>query len=346
MILLDVCENPDVLRVVKLIRTVIDILKIAVPIILMVSLMIDFIKPLINEKDVFSKTGKQVLERIISALLIFFIPTFMETIFLATGSNPNSYTSCINNATTENIRIAYVKQAQRYVETANKSLARGDYNAAVVQVERLENSSEKEKLQSELKEILKKIEKKEEEEREKNKPKWPIYGNWGPGGVGLIGDGFMWPLTTPSSLTACFAGSDSIHRGAHGALDIAAADGIPVYASKAGTVTYSNYPGTYPSTPKNVTNAQAQCASFGGCGNSITISHGDGTSTQYCHLTTNSLTVKKGDYVEQGRMIGRVGSSGCSTGPHLHFAIYSGGAKVNPMRYVVPYQVSNPGACN
>ena len=346
MILLDVCENPDVLRVIKLIRNVIEILRIAVPIMLILSLMIDFIKPLITNKYILGKTGEQVIERIVAAMLIFFIPVFMTTIFDATGGNPDSYSSCITNATTENIKIAYAKQVRRYVDNANKTLSRGDYNAAVVQVEKLEDSSEKKKLENELAKILVKIEKKEEEEREKNKPRTATGGGpWPEAGVGLTGVGYVWPLTTPSSLTACFAGSDSIHKGAHGALDIAADEGTPVYAAKAGTVTYSNFPGTYLSYPKHVTDSKSQCPGFGGCGNYVTINHGDGSSTQYCHLTTNSITVRTGDYIEQGRMIGRVGTSGCSTGAHLHFAIYNGGVKVNPMGYVTPYLVSNPGDC-
>ena len=64
----------------------------------------------------------------------------------------------------------------------------------------------------------------------------------------------------------------------------------------------------------------------------MTINHGDGYSSLYGHMT--NYTVSAGDYVKQGQTIGYVGSTGWSTGPHLHFTIYYNGADVNPMNYV------------
>ena len=64
----------------------------------------------------------------------------------------------------------------------------------------------------------------------------------------------------------------------------------------------------------------------------VTINHGDGYSSLYGHMTNSIVSV--GDYVTQGQTIGYVGSTGWSTGPHLHFTIYYNGADVNPMNYV------------
>ena len=67
-------------------------------------------------------------------------------------------------------------------------------------------------------------------------------------------------------------------------------------------------------------------------GNYVVINHGDGFSSLYAHM--QGLIVKAGDYVKQGQTIGYVGSTGLSTGPHLHFTIYYNGADVNPMSYI------------
>ncbi len=69
-------------------------------------------------------------------------------------------------------------------------------------------------------------------------------------------------------------------------------------------------------------------------GEVVTISHGDGTQTLYGHMLENSRTVQKGDKVKQGQVIGIVGSTGNSTGPHLHFEVRIGGDPVNPLPYL------------
>ena len=70
----------------------------------------------------------------------------------------------------------------------------------------------------------------------------------------------------------------------------------------------------------------------GGAGYYVTINHGDGYSSTYMHLT--HYVVKKGDFVSAGQTIGYVGSTGASTGPHLHFGIFYNGSSVNPAEYV------------
>jgi murein DD-endopeptidase MepM/ murein hydrolase activator NlpD len=70
----------------------------------------------------------------------------------------------------------------------------------------------------------------------------------------------------------------------------------------------------------------------GAAGNYVSINHGDGFSSSYLHMT--HYIVSPGQYVEQGQIIGYVGSTGASTGPHLHFAIYYKGASQNPAAYM------------
>lgn len=70
-----------------------------------------------------------------------------------------------------------------------------------------------------------------------------------------------------------------------------------------------------------------------GYGNIVTINHGNGLKTRYAHLT--KALVKKGQHVKRGEKIALVGSSGRSTGPHLHYEVYMNGVPVNPSRYIL-----------
>jgi len=64
----------------------------------------------------------------------------------------------------------------------------------------------------------------------------------------------------------------------------------------------------------------------------VTINHGNGYSTLYGHMTR--YIVSAGDHVDQGQVIGYVGNTGWSTGPHLHFTVYKNGSLVNPLNYL------------
>lgn len=103
-------------------------------------------------------------------------------------------------------------------------------------------------------------------------------------------------------------------RDFHKGLDIAASSGTPIYAAAAGTVTVSAY------------------GYNGGYGNYVIISHGNGVQTVYGHCS--SLCVSVGETVSQGQLIARVGTSGNSTGNHLHFEVRVNGIVQNPQNYV------------
>ena len=99
----------------------------------------------------------------------------------------------------------------------------------------------------------------------------------------------------------------------HNGIDMACAQGTPIYATRAGKVTTTSY--------------QA-----GGAGNYVSINHLDGFSSIYMHMT--HYVVSAGQSVSQGQLIGYVGSTGISTGPHLHFGISYAGTYVNPLAYI------------
>jgi murein DD-endopeptidase MepM/ murein hydrolase activator NlpD len=103
----------------------------------------------------------------------------------------------------------------------------------------------------------------------------------------------------------------------HDGIDLTAPKGSPVYASGAGTVIRVDH---------NRTRR--------GYGNLVIIDHGtDGLTSRYAHLST--IKVKKGQKVKRGEQIGEVGTTGMSTGPHLHYEIRKNGVAVNPLYYIL-----------
>ena len=129
--------------------------------------------------------------------------------------------------------------------------------------------------------------------------------------------GFIWPCPGYTRISSYFgprpqptAGASTNHKG----IDLAAPYGTAILASAAGKVTTSTYSKS--------------------AGNYIVIAHGNGMSTVYMHCS--ALLVSVGQVVNQGDVIAKVGSTGYSTGNHLHFGVIKNGSYVNPMGYVSP----------
>lgn len=127
----------------------------------------------------------------------------------------------------------------------------------------------------------------------------------------------------------------------HGGIDIGASSGINtniiasksgrvVYPTKSSKTDYMNFDPDY--------NSKYCINSSVSYGNYVMIQHDDGNYTLYGHLSPNSITVSEGDRVEQGQVIAKMGSSGCSTGAHLHFEMRIGSQSYssidNPLKYV------------
>lgn len=113
-------------------------------------------------------------------------------------------------------------------------------------------------------------------------------------------------------ITARFGVVSRVRSSAHTGLDISASKGTPIGAAAAGTISFAGYKGSY--------------------GNMIVVNHGNGVQTYYCHC--NSLNASVGQSVAQGQTIATVGSTGNSTGPHLHLEVRVNGVAYNPENYV------------
>ena len=127
--------------------------------------------------------------------------------------------------------------------------------------------------------------------------------------------GFIWPCPAYTRISSYFGprpqpvpGASTNHKG----VDLAAPYGSNILASAAGVVTTSKYSAS--------------------AGNYVVIAHGNGISTVYMHAS--SLLVSVGDVVEQGQVIAKVGSTGYSSGNHLHFGVIKNGSYVDPLGYI------------
>lgn len=137
------------------------------------------------------------------------------------------------------------------------------------------------------------------------------------------GSGFAWP--TPGFVSRSSEWFEDREVYNHGGIDIAGAGimGTPVVAAADGTVVATN------SSCTHNWGKSYSCGCGGGYGNYVMISHAGGKMTVYGHLT--SLTVSSGQSVSRGQVIGYVGSTGNSTGPHLHYECRLNGVRYNPM---------------
>ena len=125
-----------------------------------------------------------------------------------------------------------------------------------------------------------------------------------------LGVSLIKPIT--GTISSRFGASSSIRSGAHTGLDIASSSGSPIKAAASGKVTFAGWKGSY--------------------GNLLVITHSNGVQTYYGHCS--KLYVSSGQTVSQGQTVAAVGSTGNSTGPHLHFEIRVNGVAYNPQNYV------------
>ena len=138
------------------------------------------------------------------------------------------------------------------------------------------------------------------------------------GDTGAALGGYIWPVSS-RRITSPFGprntgipGASTNHKGVYiGGVGYT----TEVHAAKAGTVIVSQRSSSY--------------------GEYVVVSHGSGNTTLYAHMSSRSVSV--GDYVDQGDVLGITGSTGISSGPHLHFEITENGSRVNPLNYLTGY---------
>ena len=191
------------------------------------------------------------------------------------------------------------------------------------------NEAEDAELQAQLEALIAERNRQEEEKRQQALQNQQAQNGGSDGGEGAtqpsggtgvepvtpgLQSGFspIWPLPGGGvgSITGHFG--DMYFNGPHNGLDIGAGYGTPIVAAQAGEVISAQYHWSW--------------------GNNVLIWHNETFSTRYAHMS--SIAVSAGQYVEQGQIIGYVGSTGESFGNHLHFEVYYGGSRVDPDPYL------------
>lgn len=150
-----------------------------------------------------------------------------------------------------------------------------------------------------------------------------VFSGWSSSGSsgGSSSGGMIWPTRGAYSLSSRYGyRSPSISGWSfHGGVDIVRSGGhstgTPVVAAASGTVV-------------------SAVRGYSGYGHMVLIDHGNGLQTRYAHMAPGSITVYVGQKVYQGQQIGKIGSTGNVTGPHLHFEVIKHGSRVNPLSYI------------
>lgn len=212
------------------------------------------------------------------------------------------------------------------VTAAYELLASIDELTDGAEAERQAITDEENRLEKEIDKLMAELARQEAEKAAQQRPSGggTTGGNTGGGGGGTISGigssqavnlwSLTWPTPSCSYITSRFGprntgipGASTYHQG----LDIGAWTGASILASASGTVEIAYY--------------------YGGYGNCILINHGGGVATLYGHC--DSIAVSVGQYVSQGQVIGYVGSTGVSSGPHLHYEVRVNGTLTDPAQY-------------
>ncbi len=184
-------------------------------------------------------------------------------------------------------------------------------------MESLENDKDKlqqeqEKLKASEDAMMREMDRIEAEERAKEQASQSSVSSDStsvPRGTGVM----AWPLAVSGRITSTFGYRSDTAINNHTGVDIAATTGTAIYAADSGVVSLVSYDGD-------------------GYGNYVLISHGGGLFTLYGHCS--ATYVSPGQSVSKGEKIAAVGSTGYSTGPHLHFEVRTGGVRVDPLPYI------------
>ena len=132
------------------------------------------------------------------------------------------------------------------------------------------------------------------------------------GGIAVADGVLCWPLPGHTYISCHFGEVDAFGNAGHRGTDIPAPEGTPILAAHSGTVLVSGWNDSY--------------------GNQVLLDNGAGLSTRYAHMTQTAVTA--GEAVTAGQIIGYVGSTGDSTGNHLHFEVMQNGVRMNPLELV------------
>ena len=359
---METCTNPDVLKVIFFIKQLLDILFFIVPIGLIVMLGIDFFKNVAAAKeDDMKKNLSIAIKRLIYCVCIFFIPTVVNllTKIISDSLEDTSinYAECLVNANSDKINQLIDTEAQTALEKAKSDKTMTSVLEAEDAINKKSDKSEKETMLSELKTIKDEIindSKKKQEDNTEARPS--VDGSSGnssgstSGGASHLDSGTQGTYFAPiQGVSGATFGSTSSTAGCanNASHDLSGVpSGTPIYAGIDGTAEFKQTYSTQVVSGKKVLTSY---------GNQVRIIASDGTTIIYAHLlkfadgisapVTDSCPKKNGSppcpastyqsittisdtkTVKKGDLIGYLGDTGNSTGPHLHVEIHKNGGR-------------------
>ena len=358
---MEACTNPDVLKVIFFIKQLLDIVFLIVPIGLILMLGIDFFKNVsASKEDDMKKNLSIAIKRLIYCVCIFFIPTIVSLLTKIVSDSLEdtsiNYAECLVNANSDKINQLIDEQAQTALEKAKSDKTMANVLEAEDAINKKSDKSEKETMLSELKTIKDEIisdSKKNQEDNTEVRPS--VDGSSGnssgstSGGTSHLDSGTQGTYFAPiQGVSGATFGGESETGGCDNTAshDLSGVpSGTPIYAGIDGTAEFKQ---TYSS---QVVSGKKVLTSYG---NQVKITASDGTTIIYGHLlkfadgistTITETCPKKGTSqpcpakvyqsitiisdtktVKKGDLIGYLGDTGNSTGPHLHVEIHQKGS--------------------
>ena len=169
--ILNICDNPSVLEVIRIINMVILIVKIAVPILLILTGMITLMNTIkVGNEDLLAKAKKQLVNNCIAAVVIFLIPTLVNVLVKVSDTN-NQYRDCLYSANSEVINQKHYENAETAVSKAESSKTYNDYHEALSKVNEVKDSDQKKFLMERLNAVKSSIDNKIQEDNKKEDTK-------------------------------------------------------------------------------------------------------------------------------------------------------------------------------
>ena len=142
MLLLDICDNGNILKVFRIIRVSLEIIRVIVPVLIIISVTISFFKAL-NEgtDDSFKEVFKSGIKKVIAGLLVFLAPTIIDAILGLASNDVNNVKACLDNSTEEGIQTAYQKEARKLLDEILKSYDLEKYDDVKTVIMKIDDDS-------------------------------------------------------------------------------------------------------------------------------------------------------------------------------------------------------------
>ena len=171
--LLSICSEPETLKVLMIVKTVLNIIRIVVPILLIVSLTILYAKAVTDkDDDLLAKANKSLIPRLLAAILVIFVPMLIKLVLNIASVQNSEVELCFKNATPEGVLNAYINVADQNIGNVKKSLSRVDYNKSKFSINKIDDERIKESKMEELSKLEEYVKLEEEIQKISKKTKY------------------------------------------------------------------------------------------------------------------------------------------------------------------------------